>query len=105
MKTAVENAEINHVAERFTGICGNLTDKVTGQYDIVVANIVADVIILLTKDVEQFMKPDTVYLMSGIIDTREQDVLAAVEQHFEIIDRKEEKGWVALSAKRRTLSV
>lgn len=101
VKTADENAAINHVAERFTGICGNLTDKVTGKYDIVVANIVADVIIMLTKDVEQFMKPDTVYLMSGIIDTREQDVLAAVEQHFEIIDRKEEKGWVALSAKHK----
>lgn len=101
VKTAVENAEINHVEERFTGICGNLTDQVTGTYDIVVANIVADVIIMLTKDVEQFMKPDTVYLMSGIIDTREQDVLAAVEQHFTIIDRKEEKGWVALSAKRK----
>lgn len=101
VKTAVENAEINHVENRFTGICGNLTDQVTGTYDIVVANIVADVIIMLTKDVEQFMKPDTVYLMSGIIDTREQDVLAAVEQHFTIIDRKEEKGWVALSAKRK----
>ena len=101
VKTAVENAEINHVEDRFTGICGNLTDQVTGTYDIVVANIVADVIIMLTKDVEQFMKPDTVYLMSGIIDTREQDVLTAVEQHFTIIDRKEEKGWVALSAKRK----
>ena len=101
VKTAVENAEINHVENRFTGICGNLTDQVTGTYDIVVANIVADVIIMLTKDVEQFMKPDTVYLMSGIIDTREQDVLAAVEQPFTIIDRKEEKGWVALSAKRK----
>lgn len=101
VKTAVENAEINHVEDRFTGICGNLTDQVTGTYDIVVANIVADVIIMLTKDVEQFMKPDTVYLMSGIIDTREQDVLAAVKQHFTIIDRKEEKGWVALSAKRK----
>ena len=101
VKTAVENAEINHVENRFTGICGNLTDQVTGTYDIVVANIVADVIIMLTKDVEQFMKPDTVYLMSGIIDTREQDVLTAVEEHFTIIDRKEEKGWVALSAKRK----
>lgn len=101
VKTAVENAEINHVEDRFTGICGNLTDQVTGTYDIVVANIVADVIIMLTKDVEQFMKPDTVYLMSGIIDTREQDVLTAVEQHFTIIDRKEEKGWVAPSAKRK----
>ncbi|MCY1713866.1 50S ribosomal protein L11 methyltransferase [Caproiciproducens galactitolivorans] len=99
VKTAVQNAEINHVRERFTGICGDLTEKVSGQYNIVVANIVADVIILLTKDIEQYLYPDTVYLMSGIIDTREKDVLAAVEQKFEIISRKTEKGWVALAAK------
>lgn len=99
VKTAVQNAEINHVEERFTGICGDLTDKVSGEYNIVVANIVADVIILLTKDIEQFMHPDTIYLMSGIIDTRENDVLAALEQRFEILARKSEKGWVALAAK------
>jgi len=99
VKTAVQNAEINHVADRFTGICGDLTDKVSGQYNIVVANIVADVIILLTKDVEQFMHRDTVYLMSGIIDTREQDVLNVIEKKFSIINRKTEKGWVALAAK------
>ena len=85
--------------DRFTGICGDLTDKVSGQYNIVVANIVADVIILLTKDVEQFMHRDTVYLMSGIIDTREQDVLDVIEKKFNIINRKTEKGWVALAAK------
>ena len=45
--------------------------------------------------------PDTVYLMSGIIDTREEDVLRAIEPHFTVIDRKTEKGWVALAAKRK----
>ena len=99
VKTAVQNAEINHVADRFTGICGDLTAKVSGQYQIVVANIVADVIILLTKDIEQFMQKDTIYLMSGIIDTRENDVLAALEDQFDIIARRTEKGWVALAAK------
>jgi len=99
VKTAVQNAEINHVADRFTGICGDLTAKVSGQYHIVVANIVADVIILLTKDIEQFMHKDTIYLMSGIIDTRENDVLAALSDQFDIIARKTEKGWVALAAK------
>jgi ribosomal protein L11 methyltransferase len=98
VKTAVQNAEINHVENRFTGICGNLTEKVSGQFHIVVANIVADVIIMLTSDVEQYMHPDTVYIMSGIIDTREQDVLDVVEKKFHIIDRKTEKGWVALAA-------
>lgn len=99
VKTAAQNADLNGVSERFTAICGNLTDKVTGIYDIVVANIVADVILALTQDVRTFMKPDTIYLMSGIIDSREQDVLDGLEDSFEIIRRKEEKGWVALAAK------
>ncbi|HEX3025691.1 MAG TPA: 50S ribosomal protein L11 methyltransferase [Clostridia bacterium] len=101
VKTAVQNAEINHVEDRFTGICGDLTEKVSGKYQIVVANIVADVIIELTKNVGQFMYPDTVYLMSGIIDTREKDVLTALESRFEILSRKTEKGWVALAAKQK----
>ena len=77
VKTAVANAEVNGVADRFTGICGNLAEKVSGTFDIVAANIVADVVILLTKDALRFMKPDTVYILSGIIDTREDDVLPA----------------------------
>ena len=99
VKTAVQNAELNGVADRFTGICGNLTDKVSGTFDVVAANIVADIIIELTASIEQFMRPDTVYLMSGIIDTREQDVLSVVEKKFDILDRREEKGWIALAAK------
>lgn len=100
VKTTVQNAQRNHVAQRFTAVCGDLTDKVEGQYDIVVANIVADVIIQLTQDIDRYMKPDAVYLMSGIIDTREQDVTAVLNGHFQILERREERGWVALAAKR-----
>lgn len=99
VKTAIANAEVNGVADRFTGICGNLSEKVTGKFDVVVANIVADIVILLTQDAPRFMNPDTVYIMSGIIDTREDDVLACLAENFELIDRREEKGWVALAAK------
>ena len=101
VKTAVDNARRNHVGERFTGICGSLTEKVSGTYDVVVANIVADVIIALTTDVKKFLKPNAVYLMSGIIDEREEDVLKILEPHFEILQRQEERGWVALAAKVR----
>ena len=99
VKTAVENAEINHVADKFTAIAGNLTEQINGKYHIVLANIVADVIMVLTEDIEQYLYPDSIYIMSGIIDTREQDVLDAVSEKFEIIERKEEKGWVALAAR------
>ena len=99
VKTAVQNAERNHVADRFSGICGSLTEKVKGKYDVIAANIVADVIMELTKDVERYMLPNAVYLMSGIIDERERDVLAALKGKFTVVARREEKGWVALAAR------
>lgn len=99
VKTAVSNAEINGVGNKFTGICGDLTDKVKGRFNLVLANIVADVVILLSKDAPKFMYEDTVYIMSGIIDTREEDVLAAVSDTFKIIERREEKGWVAMAVR------
>ena len=46
VRTAAENAELNGVADRFTAICGSFTEKVEGKFDIVLANIVADAIIL-----------------------------------------------------------
>ena len=99
VKTADENAEINHVADRFTGICGNLAEKVTGKFQVVAANIVADIVILLSKDAPRFLTPDSTYIVSGIIDTREQDVLAAIQDTFQVIERREEKGWVAMALK------
>ena len=99
VKTAGQNAERNHVEDRFTGICGSLTEQVEGTFDVVAANIVADVVIELTKDIGKYLAPGAVYLMSGIIDEREQDVLDALKGKFDVISRREEKGWVALAAK------
>lgn len=99
VKTAIENAEINGVIDRFTGITGNLTEKVEGKYNLIVANIVADAIMFLSKGVKEFMTPDTVYIMSGIIDTRGDEVVKAISPDFEIIERYEDNGWVCLAAK------
>ena len=101
VKTAGENAQLNGVSDRFEVLCGNLTDKISGTYDIVAANIVADAIIMLSRDVGSFMKDDSVYIMSGIIDTRSEEVEAAVSENFEIIDKYEENGWVCLVAKKK----
>lgn len=99
VRTAKENAEINGVGDRFTAICGSFTDKVEGKYDIVLANIVADAIMFLSEGVKDFMKDDAVYVMSGIIDTRAEEVKMSVSRHFDIIEEHLENGWACFAAK------
>lgn len=96
VKTAEQNAAQNRVADKFTGICGDLAQKVTGKYDVVAANIVADVIIRLADDCPRFMAENSVLIVSGIIDTREAEVRARLERDFTLLERREEHGWVAL---------
>lgn len=99
VRTAKENAEINGVGDRFTAICGSFTEKVEGKYDIVLANIVADAIMFLSEGVKDFMKDDAVYVMSGIIDTRAEEVKMSVSRHFDIIEEHLENGWACFAAK------
>lgn len=99
VRTAIENAQINGVEDRFTAICGNFTEKVEGKYDIVLANIVADAIMFLSEGIKDFMNDDAVYIMSGIIDTRAEEVKNSVSRHFDIIEEHIDKGWACFAAK------
>lgn len=101
VKTARENGKMNGFDEpKFTVFQGNLTDKVSGKYDVVVANIVADIIVMFTKDVGKFLKEGGLYITSGIIDTREQDVLDAFKKYgFEVLGRHESCGWLCFEAR------
>lgn len=99
VKTAAENAELNNVSDKFTAIHGSFTEKVQGKFDIVVANIVADAIIFLSEGVKQFMKEDSMYIMSGIIDTRAEEVIESVSKNFNIVDKLFLNGWYCLVAK------
>ncbi len=96
VKTAIENGEANGFkAPEYNILQGNLTDKVQGKFNVVVANIVADVIILFCKDVAQYMEDDAVFITSGIIDTREQDVVDAFNKYgFTVKARHTDGGWV-----------
>lgn len=99
VRTAKDNAKINKVEDKFSVVCGDLTQKVEGKYDIIVANIVADAIIFLSKGVREFMSEDTVYIMSGIIDMRIDDVRQALKDDFTIIEEVLDNGWYCLVAK------
>ncbi len=93
VRTANENARINGVGDSFTAIAGDLVDKVTEKYDIVVANIVADAIIALSASVPRFMTDNAVYIVSGIIDARADDVKNAVKDSFDIVEENTLGGW------------
>ena len=67
-------------------------------YDLICANIVADIIIRMTPDVGELMHNDTVLLASGIIMERSDDVVECFEKHgFRIVERLEENGWCGLA--------
>ena len=56
---------------------------------------------MLSGDIEHFMNDNTIYIMSGIIDTRLDDVLTALPPSLEIIRQYEEKGWICLVAQKK----
>ena len=73
-----------------------------GGYDIICANIVADIIIRMTPDVAPYLAKDGVLLASGIIIERAQDVISCFEKNgFEIAETVVDNGWCALVVKRK----
>ncbi len=105
---AYENAALNGLGrDRCTFLAGDiLTDRslketlARDRWDLVLANIVADVIIPLSAHVEELLAPGGVFLCSGIIDTRSGEVEAALARNgLQVLGRKERDGWVALAAR------
>ncbi len=109
VKTASENVEKNHFDKlRYKAFCGNIIEnealrgEIGGGYDVVCANIVADVIIGMSGLFGEFMKNDARLIVSGIIDERFDEVENALcENGFEVIVKKNEDGWNCAELKRR----
>lgn len=108
-KVAYYNASLNGVyKDKYKVLTGNvLTDAIlieeitSKKYNIVYANIVADVIIGITDFVKTCVDENSFYIMSGIIDDRFDDVQAKLcVSGFEIVEKVEREGWVCIVAKR-----
>lgn len=102
VKTAMMNAKENGFEPpKFDVVEGNLSDKVTGKYNLVVANIVADIICQFNTEVGNFLTDDGIYITGGIIESREDDVLFSFAQNgFEILERYENNGWLVFALKK-----
>lgn len=106
-----ENLKANHILEdRFHVLQGNIIDDKRvkdwagyGKYDIVVANILADVIILLVKEIPVHLKPGGYFITSGIINTKEEAVREAFAQcdELEAAQVTVQGEWVSVTARKR----
>lgn len=107
VKVAAENMEVNHIpASQYTLYDGDLITnsflkvKAGTGHDIVVANILADVIIPLTGVIRPHLKKDGLYITSGIINTKEEEVREALTANgFEILGVEYMKEWCCFIAK------
>lgn len=103
---ARQNAAINGIgADRFTAITGDviadrkMMESLGTDYDVVLANIVADVIIPLAPVVPHFLKPESVFICSGILSTRLREVAGALEDAgLHVLVAHQQDDWCQISA-------
>ena len=109
VEAVAQNCEANHInPDSFQMMIGNIiTDKAVqdkvgyGCYDIVVANILADILVPLTPVIINQLKPGGIYITSGIIDDKEKTVRDAVEAAgFEIVEVTYQGEWVSVTARK-----
>lgn len=101
VRTAGENARLNGVQEQFQVLVGDLSDQAEGRYDIITANIVAAAILSLAPDLPSLMGPDTLFIASGIIDQKKDEVIAGLQKvGLQVVDVREKRGWECILARK-----
>ena len=104
-----ENMEVNGISkDKYEVMIGNIIDDKAVQdkagyecYDIVAANILADVLVELTPVIVNQLKPGGIYITSGIIDDKEQTVVDAVKAAgLEVLDVTYQGEWVCVTARK-----
>lgn len=102
VKVANENIQKNNVQDIMTAIAGNMTDKIEegAKADIVVANIIADIIMKMSGDVRKLLKDDGIFISSGIILAKVDEVLENLKDNgFEVVDVIKKGEWSCVIAK------
>lgn len=102
VKVANENIQKNNVQDIMTAIAGNMTDKIEegAKADIVVANIIADIIMKMSEDVRKLLKDDGIFISSGIILAKVDEVLENLKDNgFEVVDVIKKGEWSCIVAK------
>lgn len=97
VKVAKENIADNGLSDRIDVRQGDLLHGTEGQADVIIANIIADIIIMLLQDIPGKLKDDGIFLASGIIEERLEDVAAAAGKVGLKVDHVDRRGgWVVV---------
>ncbi|HYE72818.1 MAG TPA: 50S ribosomal protein L11 methyltransferase, partial [Blastocatellia bacterium] len=98
IEVANENAEINHVAEEIELEVNHLASFHGQEFDIVLANLTADVIIPLAAEFTQVIKPNGTLIVSGILREQGDEVKETLSAHgFDVIEEKPDGEWVTFA--------
>lgn len=108
IRTAIENAQKNNIPlEKYVAYCGDiindveLSNKINDTYDIITANIVADVLIGMRNHFKKYLKDNGILIISGIIDERKDEVIEKItEIGFTVEGIKELDGWVSVKLRK-----
>ena len=102
VRVAKENIEHNHLSDRVRAVEGNLLASSDGVCDLCVANIIADVICMFAQPLVDHIVPGGLFICSGIIKEREQDVVNALTAaDYTILETKRKGEWVAMLSRRK----
>ncbi|MBQ7759881.1 MAG: 50S ribosomal protein L11 methyltransferase, partial [Acidaminococcaceae bacterium] len=97
VRVAKENIADNGLNHMIDVKEGDLLRGTEGKADIIIANIIADIIIMLLKDIPGKLEDDGIFLASGIISERRDDIEAAAQKVGMQVDHVDEKGgWVVM---------
>ena len=99
VRVAHENVEENHVEDAVKVMQGDLTKGVDFKADVIVANLMADLVMLLSEDARKHLTEDGIFISSGILVEKEEMVSAAIrEAGFRIVEIAEDGEWCAIAA-------
>lgn len=101
VRVAKENIELNQLLDVVEILHGNLCDKVNGKYQMIAANIMADVIVILCDDINTFLAEEGYFIASGIILSKLDLVVAKVKEiGLEVVEVIKDGEWCAVVSKR-----
>ena len=96
---AAHNAEINGLSAKCSIKTGSLTEKTSGTFDVVFANLTADILQLLRGEIGTVVKHGTLVVLSGILDVKLDQVVQAYSDEFEVLSVHQKGEWRALLLK------